>query len=247
MLRKSSPDTVRVSVAPRRSTFSSLKQLLLSDIGGSENTTAPQEDKEDYTLAVSYQVHPLPSLICLSYTAQEFAAPPQLINWVDEDERDMKLTGSLQYCPSMVTDSSVETLKDKRINHLRRKYMFVRCLEFIMLFSYETLTEQALQLVNCVDVCACVASFSNIRLFKVCRFGRRVLEFPSLSCDSSAYQPLFGVAVFLLVYTLVFPGYLLYWLRKHRESLFDVDRLALWGIFYDHYHHRVYWWQVSPT
>jgi hypothetical protein len=82
-----------------------------------------------------------------------------------------------------------------------RRFRFLRALEFLLLFSYETLTEQALQLTNCVSVGAC---------------GSRVLaEYPDISCTgNSSFVPLLVVAVFILIYAALFPVVLFRFLRN---------------------------------
>jgi hypothetical protein len=82
-----------------------------------------------------------------------------------------------------------------------RRFRFLRALEFLLLFSYETLTDQALQLTNCVSVGSC---------------GSRVLaEYPDISCtNNDNFVPLLVVAVFILIYAALFPVVLFCFLRK---------------------------------
>eukprot|EP00053_Salpingoeca_punica_P019754 m.202109 g.202109 ORF g.202109 m.202109 type:complete len:1051 (-) comp17716_c0_seq6:1639-4791(-) len=117
-----------------------------------------------------------------------------------------------------------------------RRYRFVRALQFLLLFSFESLTEQSLQLINCVDVGAC---------------GRVLAEYPDVSCSSSAYQPLRVVAICILVYAVVFPLLLLamlYRIDRQHDTLSATAAVrteARFGVFYDHYRRRFWWWEVQ--
>ena len=157
---------------------------------------------------------------------------------------------------------------------LCRRFRFLRALEFLLLFSYETLTEQALQLVNCISVGSC---------------GRVLAGYPDVACPSNAaYIPLLIVAVLILVYAAVFPVGLFLFLRKlkvdnpgkadrdsddkngdtdhdneNRSSDDNDDRShvrsfnntlstpsgsltdAKFGVFYSHYKQRFWWWEVQ--
>ena len=75
---------------------------------------------------------------------------------------------------------------------LRRRYRFLRAFEMLLLFSYETLIDQALQLVNCMSAGGC---------------GSVLAEFPDIACDAtdSTYGPLRAVAILLLIYAVMFP------------------------------------------
>ena len=86
---------------------------------------------------------------------------------------------------------------------LCRQLRFIRTFELLLLLSYETLTEQALQLINCISVGAC---------------GRVLAEYPDVRCpDSSSYIPLLIAAVLILVYAAAFPLYLWHFLRKLQQ------------------------------
>ena len=163
------------------------------------------------------------------------------------------------------------------ISDLYRQYRFLRSFQLILLFSYETLTDQALQLLNCVRVGEC---------------GRVLAEYPDVHCDSgsenNAYRVLRIVAIILLVYAGVFPLLLLSKLFRihrafkhlpldrelddpllvsstnrhrlnlsavlpssssnnntHHHSHAEAECEAKYGIFYDHYKPRFYWWEVQ--
>jgi hypothetical protein len=92
-----------------------------------------------------------------------------------------------------------------------RRFRFLRALEFLLLFSFETLTEQALQLTNCVSVGAC---------------GSRVLaEYPDISCtNNDSFVPLLVIAVFILIYAALFPELLFRFLRKLPRGKEDGER-----------------------
>ena len=58
--------------------------------------------------------------------------------------------------------------KDPGLKSLCHRFRFLRALEFLLLFSYKTLTEQALQLLNCVSVGSCAKVLG---------------EFPDMYCE----------------------------------------------------------------
>eukprot|EP00052_Salpingoeca_macrocollata_P030259 m.316251 g.316251 ORF g.316251 m.316251 type:complete len:330 (-) comp23073_c1_seq9:290-1279(-) len=127
------------------------------------------------------------------------------------------------------------TPQEKELQSLLcRQHRFLRALGFLLLFSYETLTEQALQLVNCIHVGAC---------------GRVLGEYPDVPCRGNrAYDPLLAVAVVLLVYAALFPTGLFWFLRKYcirqpREMQAVLE--AKYGVFYDHFKPQCWWWEVQ--
>jgi hypothetical protein len=98
-----------------------------------------------------------------------------------------------------------------------KRFRFLRALEFLLLFSFETLTEQALQLTNCVSVGAC---------------GSRVLaEYPDISCNNNdSFVPLLVIAVFILIYAALFPVLLFCFLRKlPRKNEDDEEQVGVRG------------------
>ena len=129
---------------------------------------------------------------------------------------------------------------------LCRRFRFVRALEMLLLFSYQTLTDQALQLVNCMSAGGC---------------GTVLAEYPNIDCYSTkGYKPLKAVAIVLLLFAGLFPLLLLYKLfeiyngkRKIKKGGNDdngnndkdeavID--AKYGVFYDQYRPRFFWWEV---
>ena len=161
------------------------------------------------------------------------------------------------------------------VKMLCKKYRFLRAFEFLMLFSYETLTEQALQLINCIGIGSC---------------GRVLAEYPDVSCSSSDYNPLKGIAILILVYAVLFPALLWLGLYRHVRSRRRLRRdltaigasagdngnnisnaviihnekdkdndgdtddddddddpvaEARYGVFYDHYRNKFWWWEVQ--
>ena len=164
--------------------------------------------------------------------------------------------------------------EELREAHLYKQFRFVRAFEFLMLFSYESLTDQALQLVNCIRVGEC---------------GRVLAEFPDVSCDDASYTPLKITAVVILVYSVLFPLLLFRKLqlihraenaaahnyktlphscrqinvsgdpsdnhgndRSHliierHNALADQNAVseAQYGIFYDHFKPNFFWWEVQ--
>ena len=136
---------------------------------------------------------------------------------------------------------------------LYRRFRFLRAFEMLMLLSYETLTYQALQLVNCVNLGGC---------------GTVLAEFPDVSCKghNTDYSPLKAVAVILLIYAGLFPILLFYKLWKIRQdamlccqrtghgdtAMVDVNVMdenpltkAKFGVFYDLFMPRFFWWEVQ--
>lgn len=143
-----------------------------------------------------------------------------------------------------------------------RRFRYLRALQCLVLFSYETLTEQALQLVNCIKVGEC---------------GNVLAEFPDVPCPANRNQlPLMTVAVLLLLYAVVFPAGLFIFLRKlnlhlhdHHHQQHDVNNhfnnnininnnhIAAsansdvellegnYGVFFDHYKAKFWWWEIQ--
>ena len=101
------------------------------------------------------------------------------------------------------------------MKQLCRRFQFLRAFEFLLLFLYETLTEQALQLVNCVRVGSC---------------GHVLAEYPDVQCrENSQYTPLLVVAILIIFYTAGFPVGLCIFLRRlqlrsNNNSNKDVDK-----------------------
>lgn len=143
---------------------------------------------------------------------------------------------------------------------LCRRFRFLRAFEFLLLFSYQTLTEQALQLVNCVGVGSC---------------GNVLAEYPDVSCrDNAQYTSLLVVAIYVLIYSVVFPVWLFISLHKlhHRfESKTAInDRpqtssndhqdhqhptitreeqlaKAKFGVFYNQFKPQFWWWEIQVS
>lgn len=155
------------------------------------------------------------------------------------------------------------------------KLRFLRALQLLMIFSYESLVEQALQLVNCVGVGAC---------------GRVLAQYPEVSCpDNPDYIPLLVVAVLILIWAILFPVVLFFYLRKlprggrrirtgkpgngsstrqsgaegaepsessasgalpePKEASLEM-RLYLrakYGVFYDQYKPEFWWWEIQVS
>ena len=132
---------------------------------------------------------------------------------------------------------------------LCRRFRFLRALEFLLLFSYESLTEQALQLVNCVGVGSC---------------GHVLAEYPDLACrGNSEYKPLLAIAILVLIYAIAFPIVLCFALHKLQSSSSSSSSSssflsspshsmkqqklaeAKYGVFYDHFKPRFWWWEIQ--
>ena len=139
-----------------------------------------------------------------------------------------------------------------------RRFRFLRAFEFLLLFSYETLTEQALQLVNCVGVGSC---------------GSVLAEYPDVRCpNDSRYIPLLIIAILVLIYAAAFPVWLFVFLRRLCGKDGSVKKLkkangnsepvasrsptalsqdeqilvrAKFGIFYDQFKPRFWWWEIQ--
>ena len=147
--------------------------------------------------------------------------------------------------PAAATTSTLKTLC--------RRFRFLRAFEFLLLFSYETLVEQALQLVNCISVGSC---------------GRVLAEFPDVACPhNSSYVPLLAVAALLLIYAVAFPVGLFMFLRKldlnrnygstkivsDRQILPELrhatrdNEHAKFGVFFDHYKPHFWWWEIQVS
>ena len=107
---------------------------------------------------------------------------------------------------------------------------FYRALYYLALFSYETWSHQALQLLNCEDV-----------------GQHRVLtENPDVSCHSTDYHHLKTTAIVIVIlFVIGFPMVLYLFLRRHhhRGVLHTETFRSKHGIAYEHYH--VYWWQIE--
>eukprot|EP00051_Salpingoeca_urceolata_P021975 m.351836 g.351836 ORF g.351836 m.351836 type:complete len:1161 (-) comp19898_c13_seq1:28-3510(-) len=134
---------------------------------------------------------------------------------------------------AVVTPEAVAERKatyDQQVQEHQRDHTFLRGIHFLMLFTYETLTEQAMQLVNCQNVC---------------HLGRRLAEYPDVSCTSPSYQILRIVALAILVYTAFFPIGLFGFLFKNRFDLHTPYFIGKYGVFFDHYTRAQYWWQVQ--
>ena len=144
---------------------------------------------------------------------------------------------------------------------LCRRFRFLRAFQCLLMFSYETLTEQALQLVNCISVGSC---------------GRVLAEYPDITCpDNVHYIPLLLVAVLILVYAAAFPIGLFVTLRKQSASTLQRGQIdastvtdhgsehnqssgaschrdvaltaAKFGVFYDHFKSQFWWWEIQVS
>ena len=143
-----------------------------------------------------------------------------------------------------------------------RRFRFLRAFEFLLLFSYETLTEQALQIVNCINVGEC---------------GHVLAQYPEVACpDTSVYIPLLVAAVLILVYAVVFPVWLFWFLWKTKnnenddqsgahadtmstnEQVLDpsgtkpthndiIKQRAKYGVFFDQFRPQFWWWEVQVS
>ena len=146
-------------------------------------------------------------------------------------------------------DNSRQHSNKTQLKQLCRRFRFLRALELLMLFSYEILTEQALQLVNCIHVGEC---------------GRVLAEYPDLSCPhSSSYLPLLIVAILILVYSVAFPAALFWFLRKNNVHVHNSDAGAEWaakesksetivmeakfGVFYGQFKPQFWWWEIQVS
>eukprot|EP00041_Stephanoeca_diplocostata_P036037 m.1296580 g.1296580 ORF g.1296580 m.1296580 type:complete len:1787 (+) comp24794_c0_seq31:338-5698(+) len=145
--------------------------------------------------------------------------------------------------------SSVDSYASRKSHHsddpmrswvglrLCRQFRYIRGLQYILLFSYESLTEQAMQIVNCISVGSC---------------GRVLAAYPAVSCQHNpAYYPLRIVGICLLIYSVAFPMGLWYFLRKHCVCSAGYERnqetilLAKYGVLYDHFKPNFWWWEVQ--
>lgn len=122
---------------------------------------------------------------------------------------------------------------------LCRQFRYLRGLQYILLFSYESLTEQAMQIVNCISVGSC---------------GRVLAAYPAVSClHNPAYFPLVTVGICILVYAVLFPMGMWYFLRKHcgcggggyEANPNNIILLAKYGVLYDHFKPNFWWWEVQ--
>ena len=149
------------------------------------------------------------------------------------------------------SSSSSPSSTSSTLKMLCRRFRFLRAFEFLLLFSYETLVEQALQLVNCIGVGSC---------------GRVLAEFPDVACpNNSKYISLLVVATLLLIYAVAFPVGLFVFLRKLNLSDKDssgssAEQLpklrhtteqrsrelaqAKFGVFFDHFKPQFWWWEI---
>ena len=122
----------------------------------------------------------------------------------ESEEGAVNLTSLSKHSPS--SDDVVISIKSGPANFSRwcKRFRFLRALEFLLLFSYESLTEQALQLINCVGVGSC---------------GRVLAEYPDVFCPTdSSYVPLLVVAILILVYSAIFPVFLFLRLRHLQQQ-----------------------------
>ena len=170
-------------------------------------------------------------------------------------------------------DSNVSSTKSASFGRLCKRFRFLRALEFLLLFSFETLTEQALQIVNCISVGSC---------------GRVLAGYPDVSCPSEGnYVPLLVIAILILIYATACPIVLFVFLRRihshantsnskgreecHQTRQCDSSSTAVvnihaesddstgdseskhelqlkqakFGVFFDHYKPGFWWWEVQ--
>lgn len=126
--------------------------------------------------------------------------------------------------------------REHQFQELCRRYRFIRSLSLLLLFSYETLTVQALQIVNCISVGSC---------------GRVLADYPDISCpDGPGYLPLLVVAVIVLCYCAAFPFVLLHKLYQMQSKMSNRDHrqlvlLAKYGVFFDQFKPEFWWWEVQ--
>eukprot|EP00041_Stephanoeca_diplocostata_P037252 m.1399449 g.1399449 ORF g.1399449 m.1399449 type:complete len:1747 (-) comp25002_c0_seq6:325-5565(-) len=122
---------------------------------------------------------------------------------------------------------------------LCRQFRYLRAMQYILLFSYESLTEQAMQIVNCISVGSC---------------GAVLAAYPAVPCrDNPAYTRLFAVAIVILIYAIVFPVAMGLFLRNYcgcgggtrTQSESNVVLLAKYGVLYDHFKPTFWWWEVQ--
>ncbi len=123
--------------------------------------------------------------------------------------------------------NSAEQLNIILLNNHRLYRLFV----LLILYSYETLTEQGFQLINCVNLGPC---------------GSVLAEFPDIACTSFIFSLavvditwLRIISVILILYTCLLPCSILYHLRK-ASSRGNPFFAAKYDILYSHFHPQ-YW------
>ena len=159
-----------------------------------------------------------------------------------DDDDDDQLIGANDVTTIVVDGSEEAAIVDGRsfnidgaaegrsaVNNSSRT--FVRCACYLMMFSYESWTEQSLQLLNCIDV-------GNHSV---------VAEHPDVSCrsDDNEYRALQAAAIVLTVVVVVgFPvGMLIFLWNSSRLGLLENARFQSYaGILYEHYTPEVQWW-----
>ncbi len=115
-----------------------------------------------------------------------------------------------------------------KLKLLRRHHMFRRALYLLCVFSYEALTEQALQIFNCVTVC---------------HYGQVLADFPQIHCDESqAYVAFRLFAILILCFTVAFPVGLVIWWYRNRCRFHEIDFRARYDVLYGDYVPAKQWW-----
>lgn len=154
---------------------------------------------------------------------------------------------------------------------LCRRYRFLRALEMIMLFSYEILTDIGLQLLNCVDLGSCgsvLAEFPDISCHSSEYTPLQVIAWILV-----VYSVAFPAVVWYSLYRIhktrarhanegafvsdgisenVDDGSLPDTSGVHSSSLSrehsiyaDLLAEAKYGVFYDHFHEKFWWWEIQ--
>eukprot|EP00041_Stephanoeca_diplocostata_P020213 m.448050 g.448050 ORF g.448050 m.448050 type:complete len:365 (+) comp21505_c1_seq6:5836-6930(+) len=121
---------------------------------------------------------------------------------------------------------------------LCRQFRYLRALQYIALFSYESLTEEAMQIVNRIKVGSC---------------GHVLAAYPAIRSDNPAYTPLLAIAIVLLVYAAAFPIGLWWFLRHYcgcgggTKKATDSKLIlqAKYGVLFDHFKPEFWWWEVQ--
>lgn len=114
---------------------------------------------------------------------------------------------------------------------LAEQFIFYRALTFLMIFTYQSMTETTFHILTCKDVGPC---------------GNRLSQFPEISCDDPDYLALRKVAFAVLgLYVIPFPIALGVWLWSLGDRRHDVIVKAKWGVMYERYREEAWWWQIQ--
>jgi hypothetical protein len=98
----------------------------------------------------------------------------------------------------------------------------------IYLFSYSTLANTLVGYLYCIDV----------------EDDSVIFTLPTISCLSNSYKSWLPVIIILLIMTVLSPPViLLVWLARNRHRFSDQPFIDRWGILFEPYTSRAFWWQ----